>query len=193
MAKPNRSMLAAIGEVANESARVDEQLREVFTLLIESPCGEVISAGEDTGRLVQLCLRVAGFNRRVPDEAVEFLRTVCQYIDQLRLDRNFLIHSVWEKIPGSTEHVGIRSKRPATSGRTETSEAFRWTLEQALDTAEAYRVVSQSLGQFIDGVFPGERKPRVISRHRWAEMTDAMNKLSALLMPPAARDPACDG
>ncbi len=44
-------MYAAIGRTAAESARVEQNLRELFAFLIESPYGRVLTAGEDISRL----------------------------------------------------------------------------------------------------------------------------------------------
>jgi hypothetical protein len=166
--KPTRAMLAAIGEVAAESAAVDEKLRDVFGLLMESPYARVIVAGEDTARLTQMCLRVAAYNTSLTDLAVERLQAICSVLDQLRSNRNQLVHSAWFKADGPGQHVGIRSRRPAASG--ETSDALQWTPKTAIEIAEHYRTVSAGIDQFLEESFDRPPYPALMTRKRNAQI-----------------------
>lgn len=168
-------MLAAIGEVAAESAAVDEKLRDVFGLLMESPYARIIAAGEDTGRLVQMCLRVAAYNTSLTDESLEQLQRLCSAMDMLRPPRNLLIHSTWQRIDGPGVHVSIRSRRPSASG--ETSEGYRWTPQEALQIAENYRVAAARLDEFIEDSFDRRPYPPIMTRKRNAQVMDWFRKM----------------
>lgn len=166
--KPTRAMLAAIGEVAAESAAVDEKLRDVFGLLMESRYAQVIAAGEDTNRLVELCSRLAAYNERITDADLEVFQAICKAAQEVRPYRNALVHSTWHKVEGAGEHVAVRSRRPSGSG--DMRELQHWTPNEALEIAGHYRTLSTGIDQFIERAFDQHPYGTIMSRKRNARV-----------------------
>ncbi len=111
--RPTQAMYAAIGRTAAESARVEQNLRELFALLIESPYGRVLTAGEDISRLQQMCLRAARYNKKITEAQLEQLIAIDKAISAARPQRNFLVHSVCRmKSPVSTTASGAVDRPP---------------------------------------------------------------------------------
>lgn len=148
-------MLAAIGEIATESANVDDLLRQLFARLIDSPYGEVIAAGEDTARICQLCARVAQYNLTLSDDQIQEQAAILRAIDEVRPLRNFMVHARWENTRLSGKHAGVRSARPSPkSAGGDISEVAYWTTTEAGEVAEAYRTIAERLDRFADRSFP---------------------------------------
>ena len=56
---PTKAMFAAIGRVSAECAAVEALYRDLFSLLINSTYGYVITSGEDLSTLTLMCRRVS--------------------------------------------------------------------------------------------------------------------------------------
>jgi hypothetical protein len=172
-------MLAAIGEVAAESARVEDLMRELFSMLIDSPYGAVITAGEDLSRVCQMSARVAQYNLTLTDEQVEQLGAIINAIDALRPGRNYFVHSRWEYVPSIRQHVGIRSARPSPrENGTDLSELFYCTPADALENAANMRTVGDGIEHYSAATFPDWMHQRLARRANWKKMTE----FTALLM-----------
>jgi hypothetical protein len=164
-------MLAAIGRVAAESARVEDRLRELFTYLIESPYGRIITAGEDLSNLATMCLRVTRYNEHLTDEHVERLVNITKAVDQMRPFRNFLIHARWEKLNTPGEHYGIRSSRVSPSmrlGAQDTAEGKIWDPDLANLCADNFRAIADAIDRFIEDAFDYPAPP-----HLWGRAVNA--------------------
>jgi hypothetical protein len=160
-------MLAAIGEVAGESAVVDERLRDLFGLILGSPYAQIVVAGEDTARLIDTTLKVAHFHVGLSDEAVEQLMRLQRALAELRDERNFLVHAIWEKSASPGLHAGVRSRRPKTSVAGDTTGEYRaWTVDEVLGIATYYRETGEWLEKFIDETFDLAPYPPLNSRKR---------------------------
>ena len=171
-------MYAAIGRTATESARVEQNLRELFAHLIESPYGRVLAAGEDISKLQQMCLRVARYNRKLTDAQLEDMIAIDKAITAARSGRNFLVHSVWYRTKTPGEHYGERSNRPATSPNgASTSEQAVWTLDDAREVADYYEKIADLLDQFIERTFPGAHIALVMTRGQEQRVWDRWQKL----------------
>lgn len=176
--RPTQAMYAAIGRTAAESARVEQNLRELFALLIESPYGRVLAAGEDISRLQQMCLRVARYNKKITEAQLEQLIAIDRAITAARPQRNFLVHSVWYRMKTPGEHYGERSSRPATSQNgASTSEHAVWTLDDAKEVADYYEKIAGHLERFMDQTFEGVRIPLVMSRAQEENIRERWEKL----------------
>lgn len=164
-------MLAAIGEVAAESARVEDLMRELFSMLIDSPYGAVICAGEDLSRICQMCARVAQYNLALTDEQVEQLGTIINAIDALRDERNYFVHSRWEYVPSVRRHIGVRSQRPSprpNGGDVDT--LYYCTPDDALEIAVGFRTVAAGIERYSEQTFPNWARQRLPRRANWKKM-----------------------
>ncbi|MDU0346251.1 hypothetical protein RWH44_11125 [Microbacterium sp. KSW2-29] len=169
--RPTRAMLAAIGEVAAESARVEDLMRELFSMLIDSPYGAVICAGEDLSRICQMCARVAQYNLALTDEQVEQLGTIINAIDALRDERNYFVHSRWEYVPSVRRHIGVRSQRPSprpNGGDVDT--LYYCTPDDALEIAVGFRTVAAGIERYSEQTFPNWARQRLPRRANWKKM-----------------------
>lgn len=166
--QPTRTMLAAIGEIAAESARVEDLMRELFAALIDSPYGTVIAAGEDLSRVCQMCMRVAQYNLALTDQQMEKLSALTNTIDLLRPERNFFIHSRWEYVPSIRKHVGVRSSRPSPrASGADIDELYYCTPADALEIAAHLRTVADLIPPFVADTFPDWTRQRLTRRARW--------------------------
>jgi hypothetical protein len=164
-------MLAAIGEVATESAAVDEKLRDLYGLLVGSPYAQLAVAGEATSRIVDLCSRTATFHVGLSDEAVERVLLIGKAVVELSSRRNLLVHAVWHKTTRVRGHIGTRSRQPGNAGnRDTTSEVANITVDDALAIGQHYRDAAAKIDEFIDSTFDLEPYGILISRKRNAAM-----------------------
>jgi len=147
-------MLAAIGEVASECAVLEERLRVLFCHLIDSPYGSVITSGEDISNVSKMCLRVAQYNSRLDDAAMERLVTILKAVELIRPYRNFLVHARWERLNRPGEHVGLRSSRASTGPNGNHTDELRvWSVADALNVANRFREIVASLDKYIQLTF----------------------------------------
>lgn len=164
-------MLAAIGEVAAESAIVEEGLRELFTYLIDSPYGAVITSGEDISRVAQMCLRVAQYNHRLSEEQLDELVRLLKAVEVGRPLRNFVVHARWDKLTAPGEHAGVRSSRASTRPSASSLDEFNiWHVEDVLKLAENFRELGNRIDDFIERSFDSRSYPRLMSRASQAQM-----------------------
>lgn len=158
-------MLAAIGEVAAESAVVEQLMRELFACLVASRYGEVITSGESMSHINQLCMRAAQYNVTLTDEQVEQLGLITKTIDAAYKERNYFVHARWEKVPGKGVHVGIRSARPSGRERgSDMSELWYCTPSDAIEVAETFRAIATAVRAYIEAVFPDWQQPMLLRR-----------------------------
>jgi hypothetical protein len=182
-------MLAAIGEISAESARVEDLMRELFAMLIDSPYGTVITAGEDLSRICQMCERVVQYNLALTDTQVEQLKALIDAINELRPHRNYFIHSRWEYVPSVRHHVGVRSSRPSTRANgADLDELFYCTPADALEIAVHLRVVADAIERFEAQAFPNWSRHRLTRRANWKRM----EQLFGRLMNGPAQSPGTD-
>ena len=175
---PTQAMLAAIGRVTSESAVVDDKLRDLLAVLISSPYGQAIAAGEDTSRLVDMCLRVARYNEHLSDENVEQLIGISKSINKLIPFRNFLVHARWEKLSAPGAHYGLRSRRvPTSSSGGEGYEGYLWDVNDALGVATAYSEVSQLIDEYITVGLKRDPYPTLLTRHMNDKIRQSWNDL----------------
>ncbi|WP_158297053.1 hypothetical protein [Zhihengliuella sp. ISTPL4] len=176
--KPTRTMLAAIGEIAAESARVEDLMRELFSALIDSPYGAVITAGEDLSRVCQLCARVAQYNVALSDHQITKLAALINAIDAVRPHRNFFVHSRWEYVPSTRTHVGVRSSRPSQRANgADLNEVAYTSPPDALKIAEHLRTIADSIEPFIAEAFPEWTRQRLMRRTSWKRMHELFGTL----------------
>lgn len=161
-------MLAAVGRVAAESSVVEDQLRELFCYLIDSPYGRIIAAGEDLANLCVMCMRVARYNTRLSDAAIEQLAGIVRAVTVLRPHRNFLVHARWEKLTKPGEHYGIRSSRASTKPRAQgIYDAVVWSPADAEAIADQFHLLSEYIAAFVDRTFARPRYVDLLERGTW--------------------------
>lgn len=184
-ARPTRTMLAAIGEVAAESAVVEQLMRDLFCHLIDSSYGQVILAGESMSSICQQCMRAAQYNLGLTDEQVEALGTITKTIELAYKERNYFVHARWEKVKGPGMHVGIRSSRssPRENG-SDTVESWICTPDDALEIATLFRTIADTVERFTEATFPDQHYGPVVRR----AVNKRMEKMFAAIMN-IVRDP----
>lgn len=179
-------MLAAIGEVAAESAILEHGLRDLFTHLIDSPYGAVITSGEDMSHVAQMCLRVAQYNHRLDDAALDELVRILKAVEVLRPLRNFVVHARWEKLSAPGEHAGIRSSRAAVRPNERGLDEFDvWTVDGVLKLADHTRAVVEWLDQYLERTFEAQSYPYLVSRTSQAKMDAFFARIG---WPPKERE-----
>jgi hypothetical protein len=171
-------MLAAIGRVAGECASVEYLLRDLFSHLIGSEYGHVITAGDDLSNIALQCSRVGRYNHTLTDRQVDQLTAIRNKIDGPRMSRNFLIHAVWEKGTRPGEHFGVLSKRvPAKAGRGGTHDVQVWTPTDAHMLADQFQRIAQDIREFIEEAFGPDSVPLPIDREVWGRFELELRKL----------------
>lgn len=170
---PTKTMLAAIGRVAAECAVVEALYRDLFSLLINSTYGYVITSGEDLSTLTLMCRRVARFNRDITDDHVEQLAELVRATEVLRKDRNFLVHARWERLSKPGEHGGMKSSRVAvsTSGQL-TEQMVLWTPDVANELADQFARLGEYLEVYMERTFERPKPSLPIERTAWAKFND---------------------
>ena len=170
--RPTQAMFAAIGRVAAECAEVEDQLRELFSHLIGTKYGGVITAGEDISKLTQLCLRVARYNHDLTEGQVRELAELMKSVERLRPHRNFLIHAVWVKSANSEHHIGMRSSRASSRADAQgTRDGAFWTPAQANEVADAFGVLADEVRSYVDRTFQEAVYEELIERTAWARFS----------------------
>lgn len=160
---PTKSMLAAIGRVAGESAAVEEAFRELLCYLIDSPYGRVISAGESITSVCATCLKVAQYNRKITQEQLDRIIALVKAVNILSPMRNFLVHARWEKGSEPGRHYGERSSRPSPKKEgLGMNEVLAWDVSDANILADQFKDLRKHVEDFIEGSF--EQKVYVIWR-----------------------------
>ncbi|WP_458107685.1 hypothetical protein M1D51_19465 [Arthrobacter sp. R3-55] len=176
---PTKSMLAAIGRVAGESAIVDDLLRELYCCLIGSPFGRVITAGEDSAALGRTCLKVMRYNNSLSDDHIEEIIMITKRLAKLRISRNLLVHAVWQRGTKPGEHVAVLSRRVSekASGMG-THQVAVWTPGEAEAVAEEFASCADFLESFMEQNFREYPHPDLYQRKVWAGFTTAMEGLA---------------
>jgi hypothetical protein len=107
-------MLKAVGLVAEHTAFVEEELRELLCCFI-GPQGLVLGAGQDLRNLIEWNFRLANYSR-LNDGDYERLTEILTAADKLRDERNMVMHSRWESTGGG-RHIQVQSKGPRRTPR----------------------------------------------------------------------------
>ena len=165
MARGQQRLYTAIGRVAAECSRLDASLRNVFCCLIDDRIGLVITAGEDTSRLIQLCRRVAPYSRALANEDVPEFEALLANADHLRDRRNYVVHAEWAPFGSPGLHVATRSKRapdsPRTTDRTRPprlihAEIGYHDVPQVNELADALAQTREAIDDFCQRAFAGD-------------------------------------
>ena len=170
-------MLAAIGEVATECSVVEDDLRELYCYLIDSPYGEVILAGETLNNSSMACLRATRYNRSLSSDQLDRIAKIFEAIKLAAPLRNFVVHSRWEKLDKPGLHYGVQSKRATTGSEgADITKGEPWTVEDVKQVADYFRLIQKALQELIDTFTHGpyERLLRRNTAERieklWSEM-----------------------
>ena len=149
-------MLAAIGDVATECARVEDDLRELYCYLIDSAFGRVILAGESLSAGSLACLRAARYNSRISSPQLDRVVKISAAIKTAGEYRNFVVHSKWEKLDQPGEHYGVQSRR-ATTGpdSADTTKSERWTVSDVKQVSEMFRMIHDAIEALVDSLQTG--------------------------------------
>ncbi|WP_175558630.1 hypothetical protein [Arthrobacter sp. ok362] len=176
---PTKTMLAAIGRVAGESAIVDDLFRELYCCLIGSPFGRVITAGEDSSALGRSCLKVARYNHSLTDDQIKEIVSITGKLTKLRTSRNLLVHAVWERGSKPGEHIGVLSRRVSEKASgLGTHQLAIWTPTEAGAVADAFTNCGQLLEDFMERNFDEYPYPDLYERKVWAGFTAAIEELT---------------
>lgn len=148
-------MLKAVGLVAEQTALVEEEFRELLCCFLGLD-GHVIGAGQTLGSLIEMTSRLANFSR-LDDAEYERLIAILKAADMLRADRNGVIHSRWESAGAGGRHFKVQSKaargvsrKPGVYGggtmKPEDVTAIADGLEQVAEQLVAFRVDVFNIG-----------------------------------------------
>lgn len=147
--RPTRQLLAAIGEVCLDSARLENELRQTLCVLTRSSMPHVVFAGEDLSRLILATRRASkyAYEVRADDEVWEQLQTILRAAELCRTHRNKVVHAVWLPTRVPRRYIAVRSLRNTKADMTkfDIAEDSVWQLEDVLFVSEALRRVSQRL------------------------------------------------
>jgi hypothetical protein len=148
---PTRAMLAAIGEVAAECSQVEEELRELYCYLIDSPYGQVILAGETLSNSTLACLRATRYNRSLSNDQLDRIVKIFEAIKLAGPLRNFVVHSRWEKLDKPGQHYGLQSRRATTGPESaDVTKGEAWTVQDVKQLAEHFRMIKKAIQNLID-------------------------------------------
>ncbi|MCY0940641.1 hypothetical protein [Streptomyces antarcticus] len=105
-------MVAVVGKVAQASALVEVQLRQLMQTLLDSKYAKLVAAGLATGDLIDTCTALLKVNREIgEDQRGEGLELLGGLKDVLNV-RNNLVHGLiavlraWSPRPGGREAGG---------------------------------------------------------------------------------------
>ncbi|MFE4825372.1 hypothetical protein [Streptomyces sp. NPDC056672] len=100
-------MSLLVGEVARASASLEDFLRRLMTVLLDSKYGEVAAAGLGANELVDMCTALVKINREVTASQRTECRSMLGMVKPLLGRRNRLVHGVW-----APEHVSVEEPLP---------------------------------------------------------------------------------
>jgi hypothetical protein len=101
-----------IGQVAAAWSHLEAALDDLIWHFLDLPDddGRIITGGLDATRKLELARRLA--ERYLPAAALESFAAMLTALDDLRLDRNFVIHGVWGSIAPANKLAAALSFRP---------------------------------------------------------------------------------
>ena len=101
-----------IGRVAAAWSHLEATLDDLIWHLLDlcDEDGRIITDGLDAIRKIEMARKLA--ERYFSDDQLETLKAVLKTVDDLRLDRNFIIHGIWGSIAPAKRLAAALSFRP---------------------------------------------------------------------------------
>lgn len=100
-------MSLLVGEVVRASASLEDFLRKLMTVLLDSKYGEMAAAGLGANELVDMCTALVKINREVTASQRTACRSMLAMVKPLLSRRNRLVHGVW-----APDHVSVDEPLP---------------------------------------------------------------------------------
>ncbi|MFI1092887.1 hypothetical protein [Streptomyces sp. NPDC020917] len=90
-----KRMSSLVGEVARESATLENHLRQLMICLLDSKYAAVVAAGLGASELIDMCTALVKINREVTDTQRAECRANLATLKPLFAKRNQLVHGQW--------------------------------------------------------------------------------------------------
>lgn len=103
----------AIGQVAVSGSLLETALRDIVAGLLGTDLGRVVTAGESTSAMVDMCGRLLSYREGLSVDIRAELRSWLESARTLSDQRNHVVHSTWFSFSdlGAGQHLARRSRR----------------------------------------------------------------------------------
>ncbi|WP_062316296.1 hypothetical protein [Demequina maris] len=171
---PTRRFYAGVGEVSNEFALLEEELRDLVVRVVDAPLAHVLMSGINTRGLADHFRRVVGYHHELPDSAIERMDAIYKAIQRISDMRNFVVHASWVKLTEPGEHLGTQSRYAGTrDGADWYAKQSVWTPTDLADLAAFIVQVREAVAAFALDYFPGAPPETPWRREAWKRFSDA--------------------
>ncbi|WP_405807156.1 hypothetical protein OG729_18530 [Streptomyces sp. NBC_00210] len=158
LAPGEEQILYDLGLMIREAGHVEMMLRLVTSTLTQSPQGDLIMAGEDVSRMLELCKHLADGHPWLRRSQCEQLGTVISECKVAFQARNQYVHGAWGQNGGVEQAlITMRSRRYRRAPQT---EALTATDLRTLSTK--FNRLSLELFNLLGQIF--ERRDEILKR-----------------------------